>query len=114
MTLADLTQRLGLDKGWVSRAVDAMCKHGLLIKEPGETDRRTVRLSMTEEGERRRSAINGTLNSLVDRVMAHIPAEDRPTVERALQLLLFALQEEIASSIESECECGTVAKEPQS
>ena len=71
MTLADLTQRLGVDKGWVSRAVDAMCKDGLLTKEPGETDRRTVRLSMTEEGERRRSVINGTLNSLLSIFQHH-------------------------------------------
>ncbi len=114
MTLADLTHRLGVDKGWVSRAVEAMCKDGLLTKESGETDRRTVCLSMTEEGERRRSEIGRTLNNLVDRVMTHIPAQDRPMVEHALQLLLLALQKEIANSVESECGCGPMAKEHQS
>ena len=111
-TLADLTKRLELDKGWVSRAVDVLCKDGLVRKDPGQTDRRTVRLSMTEEGERRRAAINGTLNRLVERVLAHIPADDRPLVERSLQLLLTALQEEIASGVEKECGCVSETPEP--
>ena len=96
MTLAELTQRLEVDKGWVSRTVDAMCKDGLLVREPGETDRRTIHLSMTEEGRRRRAEISSALNGLVDRVMAHIPAEDRPMVARALQWLSLALKKEIA------------------
>src|SRR6185436_20853149 len=53
ITLAELGRRLGLDKGWTSRAVDSMARAGLLVKTPSDTDRRTLNISLSPSGEAR-------------------------------------------------------------
>lgn len=95
ITLADLVRRLGLDKGWVSRAVEAMSQEGLLKKEPSLTDKRAVIISMTEAGTALNRDLNNTLDSQSDRVMKRIPPEERANVYRALALLEQALKAEV-------------------
>ena len=94
MTLADLGRRVGLDKGWVSRTVEGLADQGLVNKAPSETDRRTVLVTLTAKGETRFQSLNQTLNAQAERVINHIPAEDRECVFRALQALQRALQNE--------------------
>lgn len=95
VTLAELVRRLGLDKGWVSRAVEAMSQEGLLRKEPNPTDKRAVIISMTESGSNLCCDLNNTLDSQSDRVMRRIPPEERANVFRALALLEQALKAEL-------------------
>lgn len=96
LTLADLGRRLGLDKGWTSRVVEALVQEGLLTKEPGPTDKRTVVISLSEAGQERYRELNETLNGQSDRVMQRIPVGERVNVLRALELLKQALQAEAA------------------
>lgn len=98
VTLADLVRRVGLDKGWVSRAVEAMTQDGLLSKEPSPTDRRAVIISMTKSGAALCSDLNNSLNTQSDRVMSRIPPEERENVYRALSLLEQALKAELDGS----------------
>lgn len=95
MTLAELGRRLDVDKGWVSRAVESMAQDGLLAKVPGETDRRTITISLTELGEERHQELDQVLNDHSERVMARIPAGEREGVYRALGLLRDALRAEL-------------------
>lgn len=94
VTLAELGRSLGLDKGWISRTVDALVVQGLVEKQPGAADRRTVLLSLTDAGQRQTAELNGTLNSQSDRIMSRVPAEERPQVIKALETLLSALRAE--------------------
>lgn len=96
MTLAELGRRLDVDKGWVSRAVEAMTQDGLLTKVPGETDRRTITISLSELGEDRHRELDQVLNDHSERVMARIPAGERAGVYRALNLLRDALRAELS------------------
>jgi DNA-binding MarR family transcriptional regulator len=98
-TIAELSRQLGLDKGWVSRAVETLAQEDLLIKTPSEEDRRVVLISMSTEGRERFEDLERTLNAQSDRIMHHIPEAERPGVYRALELLREALQVEAASSI---------------
>jgi DNA-binding MarR family transcriptional regulator len=43
MTLADLGRRTGLDKGWLSRAVEVLVQQGLLTKALGDIDLDTAK-----------------------------------------------------------------------
>lgn len=95
VTLADLVRRLGLDKGWVSRAVEATTQEGLLQKEPSPTDRRAVIISMTPAGEALCCTLNETLDSQSRRLFERIPPEERAGVTRALALLTEALRAEV-------------------
>ncbi|HYF92184.1 MAG TPA: arsinothricin resistance N-acetyltransferase ArsN1 family A [Symbiobacteriaceae bacterium] len=92
LTLADLSRRVGLDKGWVSRAVDGLVSEGLLTKEPGAADRRTVNIRLSAAGTDRFAALNRTLNQQADQILAKIPGGEREQVLKALAALERALR----------------------
>ena len=94
MTLADLGRRTGLDKGWLSRAVETLVQQGLLTKTLGDTDRRTIRIMLSKAGERRFRQLNETLDAHAQRVMARIPPAEREQVAHALALLHQSLEAE--------------------
>ncbi len=93
--LAELSRRIGFDKSWTSRAVEHLVQDRLIEKVPSQTDHRMVRLSLTPVGEQRVRDLNGTLNNLAEHVMERIPESEHEGVQRALTLLLVALQAEV-------------------
>ena len=93
--LAELSRRIGLDKSWTSRAVEHLVQDGLIEKVPSQSDHRMVRLSLTVVGEQRVRDLNRTLNDLSERVLERIPASEHERVQKALSLLLAALQAEV-------------------
>jgi len=103
MTLGDLARGLALDKGWISRSVETLTQEGLLVKTPSEADKRAVIIEMTPRGQALAEEVNGALDSLSERVLRRIPAEEQETVLRALRLLERALEEELSSGPGSSC-----------
>ncbi len=97
MTLADLGRRTGLDKGWLSRAVETLVQQGLLTKALGDSDRRTICITLSKAGERRFRQLNETLDAHAQRVMARIPPAEREQVAHALALLHQSLQAEVTA-----------------
>jgi len=93
--LATLARRIGFDKSWTSRAVEHLVQDGLVEKVPSQTDHRMVRLSLTAVGEQRVQDLNCTLNGLAEHVMERIPVLEHEGIQRALTLLLAALQAEV-------------------
>lgn len=91
VTLAALSRRIGLDKGWTSRAVEGLVQEGLVEKVGSAEDRRTVRISLSDAGQTRLNELNQTLNALADRAFEHIPAEQHAMVRASLELLQQAL-----------------------
>ena len=98
MTLAALGRRLSLDKGWLSRAVETLVQEGLLTKQSGAVDRRTIRIALSPAGETRYQQLNETLNAHADRVMSRIPPAEREQVAQVLAQLYQALQAEAAAT----------------
>jgi DNA-binding MarR family transcriptional regulator len=97
LTLAQLSRRLRLDKGWTSRAVDQLVGAGLIAKTAGDTDRRTISLSLTRAGRTEHARIERILNDQVARVVSRVSAAQLPTVRRALEALHEAYLAELAS-----------------
>jgi DNA-binding MarR family transcriptional regulator len=95
VTVSELGRRLGVDKGWISRAVDGLVDDGLLVKQASETDRRAVLVCLTENGLERCEALNDGLDSLSERIVGRLNADERETVNRALHLLYRAVQGEM-------------------
>jgi DNA-binding MarR family transcriptional regulator len=93
--LAELSRRIGFDKSWTSRAVDHLVQDGLVEKVPSQSDHRMVRISLSAIGEQRVRDLNRTLNGLSQRVLERIPASEHEGVQKALSLLLVALQAEV-------------------
>lgn len=90
--LAELSRRLDLDKGWISRTVEQLAEDGLVEKVQSETDRRMVSISLSSAGEQRVHELNQTLNAQAEQVIERIPEDKHEGVYIALLLLQDALQ----------------------
>ncbi|GHO95100.1 hypothetical protein KSF_051480 [Reticulibacter mediterranei] len=91
VTLAELSHRIGFDKSWTSRAVEQLVQEGLVVKIPSQTDRRTVRLSLSAPGQDRVQDLHQMLNGLADQALERIPAQEHAAVRTALEWLQKAL-----------------------
>lgn len=92
MTQRALVERLNLDKGWISRAVDALVAEGAVAKRQSEVDRRNQKLSLTVAGRLRARKLEQQLNGHATGLMRAVPVDRHAQVQESLQLLLKALQ----------------------
>ena len=49
-TISQLGRRMHIDKGWVSRSVDALTRRGILARRPHDTDSRAGLVSLSDSG----------------------------------------------------------------
>jgi N-acetylglutamate synthase-like GNAT family acetyltransferase/DNA-binding MarR family transcriptional regulator len=94
MSQRALADALGLDKGWISRAVDALVRDGSLDKTPDAQDRRSVVLRLSGAGEQRAHALSAQLDRHAQTVLDGIAPQRHDEVARVLGWLLQALQGE--------------------
>lgn len=102
LTQQALVKRLGLDKGWISRASDALVADGTLSKTVNADNRRSVSLRLTTAGRKRALALDASLNRHADQLLLDADAEQQSAIATAMQVLLDALQKETNSG------CGAV------
>lgn len=93
-----LVERLGLDKGWISRAVDALVAEGCISKRASPSDRRSVTLALTRSGQARAQRLEQELNQHASTLLERVPPPQRTMVEQSLQLLMDALSGTPASA----------------
>jgi len=86
-----LVERLGLDKGWISRAVDALVAEGCIIKQASASDRRSVMLALTRSGRARAQRLEQELNQHASQLLERVPSQHQRMVQQSLQLLMDAL-----------------------
>jgi len=98
---AEIGSRLGLEKSWVSRAVDSLEREGLVERKKCCDDARMYDVAFTEAGRERFEALNAALNAQASAVMDLIPEPERAGVRRALELLSGAL-----AAMAADCRCG--------
>jgi len=102
-TLAALTRRLNIDKGWLSRSTDELATQGLLEKAPHPSDRRALLLHLTPAGEQAYQALDAQLNTQSSRVLARLPAGQQEAALKLLEQLSAALQAELTSEEGGPC-----------
>jgi DNA-binding MarR family transcriptional regulator len=95
LAMTGLVRRLGLDKGWISRAVAGLVEEGLLARTADAADARVVVVALTAAGRRRVRALNHGLDGQAARVLGRVAAAERAQVHRALELVRGALREEL-------------------
>ncbi len=64
---ADLADAFGMDKGGVSRQVQALVDLGLVERRPNAEDRRAILLDATDEGRERLAAVSRSRSDRFDR-----------------------------------------------
>lgn len=104
-----LAERLGLDKGWISRAVGTLVSDGCLVKQTADLDRRSVTLSLTSEGRARAHALENELNGHAAGLLGHVTPDRRVQVQESLQLLVDALSKSEPRPAEGSFGCGVLA-----
>lgn len=92
MSQQSLVSQLDLDKGWISRAVDALVQDGTLLKTPNDDDRRSAWLSLSPAGRQRAQRLNDDLDAHADQVLAKLPPGQHGVIRESLALLLQSLQ----------------------
>ena len=98
LPLSELGTRVSLEKSWVSRAVEAMVKRGLVTKEPNPLDARSWLVTLTVEGVRTLDELNQTLDTHAEQLLGTLRARERAAVENSLLLLMKALREDTAAN----------------
>jgi DNA-binding MarR family transcriptional regulator len=83
----EIANRLGLATPTVTRAATRMEAAGLLRREPHPSDRRLIRLRLTERGQSLEHAIAAETDKLTERALATLTAGERETLIRALHTI---------------------------
>lgn len=88
ITQQHLVEKLGLDKSWISRAIDGLVKTGAVTKQTDQTDRRCVNLSLTSSGLGLAQQLDHQLNEHAAQVLNSLSNEQNQQIAASLQLLL--------------------------
>lgn len=86
-----IAERLALGKPTVSASVDALCRRGLLVREPNPADQRAVALRVTPAGREELAAAEAGMLRRLDAVLDRTPDPD--TTTRTLAGLATVLDE---------------------
>jgi MarR family transcriptional regulator, organic hydroperoxide resistance regulator len=85
LTPGEVARRLGLATPTVTRATTRMEAAGLLRREPHPSDRRMVRLRLTNRGRSLEKVIDEEIRQLTDRALATLSTAEREALIRTLQ-----------------------------
>jgi DNA-binding MarR family transcriptional regulator len=86
---SDVAERLALARPTVSATIDTLVERGVLEREAIDTDRRAVRLTITDDGYRLMCATQDAIRRRLDDVLGH--TSDPSLVQVALDELALAM-----------------------
>jgi DNA-binding MarR family transcriptional regulator/N-acetylglutamate synthase-like GNAT family acetyltransferase len=86
-TASALGGELGLDAGYLSRILQGFKKHGLIDKQPSETDRRQSVLRLTEAGLAAFAVLNARSQHQIEAMLGRLPAEDQQRLVAAMHAI---------------------------
>jgi MarR family transcriptional regulator, lower aerobic nicotinate degradation pathway regulator len=89
-TMHELARLLGLDKSSTTGLVDRAERRGLVVRVPSATDRRSVRVSLTDDGRSLVSRAAVGFEADVSAMLGLLTPRDRETLSRVISRLLVA------------------------
>ena len=89
-TMNELAQLLSLDKASVTGLVDRAEGRGLVVRVPSQTDRRVVRVSLTDVGRALASDVASQFEGDVSILLGRLARSDRAVLSRLVSRLLVA------------------------
>jgi MarR family transcriptional regulator, organic hydroperoxide resistance regulator len=103
----ELAEALHLSHPRVSTILNALEKSGAVERHPDETDRRSVRVVLTEEGRRREKLHRSVMGAYVGRTIGELSEADKLELER----LLNELGDRIKALLQDEREARPAAED---
>jgi len=89
-TMNELARLLGLDKSSVTGLVDRAERRGLVARVASTADRRSVLVSLTDQGRSIVSAGAARFNADIGLLLEHLPPSDRDALSQLISRLLVA------------------------
>ncbi len=83
-----LARTIGFDTSTIGGVVDRLEKRGLMLRHVGVEDRRLRLLTLTDEGQALLAQVMPAVLNTQERILAPLPAEDRPRFLAMLQVLV--------------------------
>ena len=87
-TAADLSRQMHIDTGATTRMLDRLAAKGLLTRERSNTDRRLVRLKLTEAGHAAARAVPSVVCGAMNAHLAGFTPEDLDQMKRLLTQMI--------------------------
>lgn len=87
LSLRGLATALDLDTSTLSRTVDGLVRAGLVLRSEDASDRRSVRITLTDAGKAKVASIDESCNRYYDDLLSEMSERDRQCVMRAVGLL---------------------------
>jgi len=91
--VADLADVLGVDPSTVTRMCDRLVRKGLACRRRGNSDRRSVRISLAPPGRELVQEVTRQRRAELKKILARLPDEDRSPVLAALRAFAAAAGE---------------------
>jgi DNA-binding MarR family transcriptional regulator len=102
LTIKRVAELLGRSLSATSRMLDQLVTRGLISRYEDERDRRTKRVSLSENGREFVRALEQKRAEAQIAVMAHLTPDEREIVEQAMQLLATAARRHTHEHTKSE------------
>ncbi len=87
-TINELSALLGLDKSSVSGLVDRAQRRGVVVRRPSQSDRRSVRVSLTDDGRSLVEAVAVAVEADLQELLEPLAAAERRTLTTLLSRVL--------------------------
>jgi DNA-binding MarR family transcriptional regulator len=94
LKVTDIARRAGLDSSTMTGLLDRMERDGLVTRTPDSTDRRTLRIFLTEEGKRLQGPVIAQTCVVLDDLFGGISEEDLAVTKYTLAEVLAKVHEE--------------------
>ncbi|MFD0774202.1 MarR family winged helix-turn-helix transcriptional regulator [Streptomonospora algeriensis] len=102
MTVSQLAARLGIEPPTATRTLARLEKRELFRREPVPTDRRQVRIVLTEEARRLVPRIEAVWDELAEEILGGLPPEQREALVDVLEDANDRLREQVSDSVMTE------------
>lgn len=89
-TMGQLAQGVGVEKAAMTGLIDRAERRGLVTREPVPSDRRAVKVTLTDAGRRTGQAFHAQVTARLDELVAPLAPRDRAQFARALSHILMA------------------------
>ena len=93
LTQRELARRCGISPSTLNHTVDHLARSGWVERRRDTTDRRLVRLGLTESGQRHLGQVREAADDQIEPLLSHLAAADEPAVRRFLLETVTRFQE---------------------
>ncbi len=95
LTMGELSAELGVPLSTATRIVDWLVQYDYIQREPDPEDRRIIRVSMTEAGQRQYQTISTHIRQKIGQLLVDFSPEEQIQFVQLIHKLLDALEREV-------------------